>query len=78
MSNPNVRIDPELGNLLGPLAGLSQPAASFKVPKCDDTAVSIDYLISSNIKGLLNSSELTPEQVNLLGLLLSHRREDKR
>ena len=71
MPNPNARVDPELGDLLGPLAGLTQPPASFKVPKSDDTSVSINYLINSNIRGLLGLDDMTPEQVELLRMLLS-------
>lgn len=76
MPNPNARVDPELGDLLGPLAGLTQPPTAFKAPKNDDTSVSINYLINSNIRGLLKSEDLTPDQVSLLSLLLAHRKEE--
>lgn len=74
MANPYARIDPELGELLGPLAGLTKPPAAFKVPKSDDTSVPIDTLVNNNLRGLLNAEELTPDQVALLDLLLSYKK----
>lgn len=73
MANPYAKVDPDLQELLGPLAGLTQPAAAFKVPKCDDMSVTTDYLVEKNIRGLLKADELTPDQVTLLRVLLKYK-----